>query len=54
MRAYRTVAKALPCQSRANVSDDSNVCVAPKLYGRVGTVATSVSRPNCADVSDGS
>ena len=30
------VAKALPCQSRANVSDDSYSCVAPKLYERIG------------------
>ena len=30
------VAMALPCLSRADVLDDSDGCVVPKLYGRIG------------------
>ena len=36
VRAYRTVAMALPRQSCVDVSDDSYGCVVPKLYGRIG------------------
>ena len=63
----RTIAMALPCQSREDVSDDSYGCVVPKLYGRIGrqlwlcrtkavrtyrAIAKAVSRQSCVDVSE--
>ena len=65
MRTYRAPAKALPCQSRADVSDGSEGFALSKPYGRIGqerrlcrvkavrTMAKAEPRQSRADVSDG-
>ena len=65
MWTYRTGAKDLLCQSRPDVSDGSDGCVAPKLYGRIGrelrlcrvkavrTIAKANQRRSCTDDIEG-